>query len=111
MTANNERNNKDINCPKCKKTYGQQKDGFTSAGSQRYRCYYCNARYTPNPKKIGYNKDIRMMAVRMYKTGMSYRKIGNHFQVDHVTVMNWVKKAKSRRSLAQSKRIYILRNG
>ena len=27
----------------------------------------------------------------MYVDGMSFRQIGRHLQVDHVSVMNWVK--------------------
>ena len=37
-----------------------------------------------------------MQAIRMYVDGMGFRQIGRHLQVDHVTVMNWVKAYASR---------------
>jgi transposase-like protein len=79
-----------MKCTQCKNTEGQHKDGFTGAGSQRYRCYHCGARYTPNPKQQGYSNEVRFRAIRMYVDGMGFRQIGRHLQVDHVSVMNWV---------------------
>jgi len=90
-TVGEMRYNEGMKCPQCKNTEGQHKDGFTGAGSQRYRCYNCGARYTPNPKQHGYSNEVRTRAIRMYVDGMSFRQIGRHLQVDHVSVMNWVK--------------------
>ena len=67
------------------------KDGFTSAGSQRYRCGKCDARYTPVKKRHGYPKDIRTLAIRMYTDGLNFRQIGRHMKISHTTVMEWVK--------------------
>ena len=80
-----------MQCPKCKSAKKQSKDGFTEAGSQRYRCTRCGARYTPNPKPHGYSPELRARAVRMYVDGMGFRQIGRQLQVDHVSVMNWVR--------------------
>lgn len=67
------------------------KAGHTGAGSQRYRCGVCQRRYTPEPKAHGYDDATRQQAVRLYSDGMSYRRIGRHLGVDHVTVMLWIK--------------------
>ena len=80
-----------MRCPKCKDECDQNKDGFTKAGSQRYRCKECGARYTPEKKKQGYRKEIRTLAIRMYADGLNFRQIGRHLQISHTTVMNWVK--------------------
>ena len=80
-----------MRCPKCKIENNQIKDGFTNAGSQRYRCKECGARYTPEKKRQGYEKRIRELAVRMYADGINFQQIGRHLQVSHISVMNWVK--------------------
>lgn len=80
-----------MECPNCKHTENQSKAGFTKAGSQRYNCTFCGIRYTPEPKQHGYSATLRLQAIRMYVDGMGFRQIGRHLQVDHVTVMNWVK--------------------
>ena len=80
-----------MECPRCKAIERQSKDGFTTAGSQRYRCLQCGARYTPQPKPRGYPSEVREQAIRMYVDGMGFRQIARHLQVDHVSVMNWVK--------------------
>lgn len=69
----------------------QNKDGFTQARSQRYRCKECGARYTPKKKKQGYPKGIHTTAIRMYADGLNFRQIGRNLKVSHTTVMKWVK--------------------
>jgi transposase-like protein len=85
-----------MECSSCKHTENQSKSGFTKAGSQRYTCTFCGSRYTPQPKRQGYSEKLRLQAIRMYVDGMGFRQIGRHLQVDHVTVMNWVKTFASR---------------
>lgn len=80
-----------MECPNYKHTESQSKAGFTKAGSQRYCCTLCGIRYTPEPKQHGYSDALRLQAIRMYVDGMGFRQIGRHLQVDHVTVMTWVK--------------------
>lgn len=78
-------------CPKCKETTHQRKCGKTIAGSQRYSCKHCHAKYTPEQKERGYPNELRLQAVRMYVDGMNYRRIARHLQVHNTTVINWVK--------------------
>ena len=80
-----------MRCQRCKDESSQKKDGFTNAGSQRYRCKRCGARYTPEKKISGYEREIRELAIRMYTDGLNFRQIGRHLKVSHTTVMRWVK--------------------
>ena len=80
-----------MRCLKCNDEHNQNKDGFTKAGSQRYRCKKCGTRYTPEKKEQGYGKEMRTLAIRMYADGLNFRQIGRHLQISHTTVMNWVK--------------------
>jgi transposase-like protein len=38
-----------------------------------------------------YTDALHQQAVKLYVDGMSFRRIGRHLGVDHVTVMNWIK--------------------
>ena len=78
-------------CPHCQSKERQVKAGKTKAGSQRYKCQNCKRRYTPDPKPMGYPDELRHQAVRMYVDGMNYRRIARHLNVDHKSVINWVK--------------------
>ena len=80
-----------MRCPKCEDENNQNKDGFTNAGSQRYLCRKCGARYTPEKKQHGYSIEMRILAIRMYTDGLNFRQIGRHLKVSHTTVMEWVK--------------------
>ena len=80
-----------MRCPKCKAENKQNKDGYTNAESQRYRCKRCGARYTPEKKVHGHPPETRELAIRMYADGLNFRQIGRHLQVSHTTVMIWVK--------------------
>jgi transposase-like protein len=80
-----------MRCPHCEDELHQNKDGFTNAGSQRYRCRQCGARYTPEKKQHGHPQELCRLAIRMYTDGLNFRQIGRHLQVSHTTVMAWVK--------------------
>ena len=77
-------------CPYCHNTDKQSKAGKTDVGSQRWRCKPCNRRYTPEPKQM-YSDEMRYQAIKLYVDGASFRQVARHFEIDHVTVMNWVK--------------------
>jgi hypothetical protein len=47
-----------MQCPKCSATVKQNKIGTTSAGSQRYRCFVCQCKYTTEKKRRGYDSAI-----------------------------------------------------
>ena len=79
-----------IVCPKCQSEKRQNKDGRTSAGSQRYRCKLCGCRYTPEPKEAGYEEGVRLQALELFYEGLSLREIGRVLAVNHQSVANWI---------------------
>ncbi len=78
-------------CPKCGRTERQNRAGKTGGGSQRYRCMYCQIKYTPEPKPWAYDEHTRQKAMEMYVDGMNLRRIARHLGVHHRTVSLWVK--------------------
>ncbi|MBZ0279499.1 MAG: helix-turn-helix domain-containing protein [Anaerolineae bacterium] len=38
-----------------------------------------------------YSDEMRRQAVKMYADGAGFRQVARQFEIDHVTVMNWVK--------------------
>jgi len=77
-------------CPYCQTSEAAVKAGKSKSGSQRYKCRGCGRRFTPEPCQM-YGEALRLQAVKLSVDGMSFRRIGRHLGVDHVTVMNWVK--------------------
>lgn len=77
-------------CPLCGSDVCQNKDGFTAAGSQRYRCRLCRTRYTPEPRDQGYDEDVRLQALSLYLEGLSLREISRLLSVNHQSVANWI---------------------
>ena len=77
-------------CPHCHETTRQNRAGKTNAGSQRYRCMYCNRKYTPEPKLQGYPASMQKRASEMYVDGGNLRRIARHLKVHHRTVALWV---------------------
>jgi transposase-like protein len=77
-------------CPKCHLTHNQIKDGFTPAGSQRYRCKACGCRYTPEAKDWGYSEEMRVLALQLHLEGHSLRAISRVLAVNHQSVANWI---------------------
>ena len=79
-----------VQCPQCAQKEGQIKDGYTAAGSQRYRCKLCKYRYTPQPKERGYDEEIRLQALQLFLEGATLRQISRILEVNHQSVANWV---------------------
>jgi transposase-like protein len=82
-----------IQCPKCHRTERQNRAGKTESGSQRYRCMFCQIKYTPHPKPWAYPEEVRQKAIQLYVDGMNLRRIGRHLGVHHRTVSLWVQAA------------------
>jgi|ERR1051326_6147706 transposase-like protein len=80
-----------MQCPNCKATKQQVKNGLNPSGSQKYRCNACKTIYTPEPKLNGYPQEIRLLAIRMYVEGNSYNAIARILKVNPQSVVNWVK--------------------
>lgn len=80
-----------MKCPKCEDQGKKRRSGWTEAGSQRYRCNACGHRFTPEPRRHGYDEATRLRAVGMYVDGMNLRRIARQLGVNHQSVANWVK--------------------
>jgi transposase len=80
-----------MKCQKWESTDKQHKIGKTTAGSQRYRCYWCGCKYTPIKKARGYSSEIRQKAVQLYVDGVNLRRIGRQLNVNPQSVANWAK--------------------
>jgi transposase len=80
-----------MKCPKCGSEEKQHKVGKLPSGSQRYRCYLCGCKYTPEKKPYSYDEEFRKKAVQLYVDGMNLRRIGRQLGVHHQSVANWAK--------------------
>jgi transposase-like protein len=67
------------------------KNGKTAAGSQVIRCKICHRKYTPEPKRNGYELAKREQALRLVLDGNSQRQAARHVGVSHGTVANWLR--------------------
>ena len=79
-----------MKCPKCKSDKRQVKNGLNGSGSQKYKCNECGAVYTPEPRENGYSAETRLLAIRMYVEGSSYRSIARVLKINPQSVANWV---------------------
>lgn len=79
-----------MKCPKCERTERQNKAGRTDGGSQRYRCMFCQSKYTPVPKAWAYDEKVRKKALELYVDGMNLRRIARHLGTHHRTISLWV---------------------
>lgn len=79
-----------MKCPKCGREEKQNKVDKNPSGSQRYRCYMCGCKYTPEKKSCSYDEEFREKAVQLHVDGMNLRRICRHLGVHHQSVANWV---------------------
>ncbi len=77
-------------CPYCEQSQHVIKSGRNSGGSQRYKCRQCQRYFTPQPKPLGYEADLKQRALQLYLEGMSLRAIGRLLHVHHQSVANWI---------------------
>src|SRR5438045_3469803 len=84
-------NDKEQECPYCGKSRPVIKSGLNSTGSRRYKCRSCVRYFTPHPKPMGYEQELRTQALQMYLEGMSLRAIGRTLHLHHQSVANWLK--------------------
>lgn len=80
-----------ITCPHCERSEGQVKGGLPAAVSQRYLCKVCRRRYTPQPKPIGYDENVRRQAMRLYLDGNNQRRVARQIGISQGSVSNWAR--------------------
>ncbi len=76
-------------CPKCNSSQNK-KNGFRR-GKQAYRCNNCGSQYIENPQPRAYPNEVKQLCLKMYLNGMSFRAIARVTEIDHATIINWVK--------------------
>jgi LacI family transcriptional regulator len=77
-------------CAFCQRTEGQAKAGLNK-GVQRYKCAYCRRRYLAETRPRGYPDEVRRAALSLYAQGIKIREIGRRLEVNHQTVINWIR--------------------
>lgn len=76
-------------CPKCKSS--QNKKNGLRRGKQSYRCKECGCQYVNNPKPRAYPNEVKQLCLKMYLNGMGFRAISRVTEINHATIINWVK--------------------
>jgi transposase-like protein len=79
-------------CPKCKATDGQMKNGKNRSGTQQIICRHCKKTYTLEPKQHAYSEDVKALALKIYYAGASGRAVGKVLGMNKANVYNWIKK-------------------
>ena len=77
-------------CPHCLSNEHQVKAGMNPSGSQRFLCWKCQKKYTPNPSLKGYPEPIKKEVVLMCFEGQSFRAIARKKNLSAQTVVNWI---------------------
>ena len=78
-----------MDCPQCKSSK-KKKNGFRR-GKQCYKCKDCGCQYVENPKPRSYPNEVKQLCLKMYLNGMGFRAIARVTEIDHATIINWVK--------------------
>ena len=79
-------------CPQCGKSENQINKGYNRSGTQRCMCKECGVAYTINPKKREYPEEKKLLAMKMYYSGVSGRGVGKILGMSKANVYNWIKK-------------------
>lgn len=78
-----------MQCPQCK-SFHNKKNGFRR-GKQSYKCKDCGCQYVENPVSRKYSVEIKQLCLKMYLNGMGFRAIARVTEIDHTTIINWVR--------------------
>lgn len=76
-------------CPKCGSEQSQR-NGHRH-GRQNYRCKNCGRQFIKTYFQRGYSDDTRRICIRMYRSGLTLRGIGQLTGISHSTIYSWVK--------------------
>ena len=80
-------------CACCERTTYVSKAGYNHTGSQRFWCAACRRYFTPQRRPLGYAPELRQRAVQLYLDGTSMRGIARLLNVNHQSVVNWIRAA------------------
>ena len=76
-------------CPRCHHTK-IIKSGF-ARGQQRFKCKNCNYQYTQEKIDRGKPLWMKLEAILLYSSGISFNAIGKHLNVSAQSILNWVR--------------------
>lgn len=82
-----------MNCPTCQSTH-TRKNGH-HRGKQRYHCKDCERQFLEFYAPRGYSHEVKQRCLKMYVNGSGFRAIERVMEVDHTTIIKWVKQAKA----------------
>jgi transposase-like protein len=78
-----------MKCPHCSSEQSQ-KNGHRQ-GRQNYRCKNCGRQFVESYLQRGYSSDAKQICVRMYRAGLTLRKIERLTGISHSSIYSWVK--------------------
>ena len=76
-------------CPECSSSH-IQKNGKRRT-KQNHKCVDCGRQFIDIYTVCGYSQDVREICLKMYCNGMGFRQIELVTNVNHNTVINWVR--------------------
>lgn len=76
-----------MECKRCKHTESMKAGRVR--GLQRYTCKNCGYYFTLTPPR-GKTQKEKLLALHLYASGLSFRKIGNLLGVSQVAIQKWV---------------------
>ena len=77
-------------CPRCHH-HKIIKNGF-ARGQQRFKCKNCNYQYTTEAiVRRGKPLWMKLEAILLYSSGMSFNAMGKHLNVSAQAILNWVR--------------------
>lgn len=88
-----------MNCPTCQSTH-TRKNGH-HRGKQRYHCKDCERQFLEFYAPRGYSNEVKQRCLKMYVNGSGFRAIERVMEVDHTTIIKWVKQAATKLADAQ----------
>lgn len=80
-----------IQCPECGSSH-IQKNG-KRGNKQNHKCVDCSRQFIDIYTICGYPKDTKDLCLKMYCNGSGFRQIERCTNVNHNTVINWVRQA------------------
>ena len=80
-----------MDCPTCESSQNK-KNGFRR-GKQSYRCKNCGTQYVEHPISNTYHPEVKRLCLKIYLNGMGIRGISRVTEINHTTILNWIKQA------------------
>ena len=78
-----------MQCPKCSSSH-IRKNGKREE-KQNHICVDCGRQFIDNYTPKGYSKEVKELCLKMYCNGMGFRQIQRCTDINHNTIINWVR--------------------